>query len=664
MTALRFVFGLHVHQPVGNFDHVFEEHAREVYLPLLTRLAEREFLPLVLHISGPLLEWLDAHGDRYLDVVGRLVADGHVELLMSGMYEPVLASLPRADRLEQIQWMRYAVRARFGVDPTGLWLTERVWEPELASDLAAAGVRYTLVDDRHFLISGFRPEQLHTYYMTESSGDFVALFPIHERLRYLVPFRPVAELELYLKELHAAGRGLAVLADDGEKFGGWPGTREWVYEHGWLEQFLRAIERLRHDGVIELTTCQAALRAVPSGGIAYLPTASYREMEGWALPAEAARRLAELERDLGEERLAGPAGPFVRGGHWRNFLVKYPEANRAHKTMLALSALARLRGDPSDARRAIGRAQCNDAYWHGVFGGLYLPHLRGAIWQQLAVAEGGLRREESLAVEVLDFDGDGEPEVWVHSSRFSAVIAPHRGAGVEVYTLFAAGVNYADTLTRRVEAYHEPVAKRFAGESVAASGAATGEEAAGAPSIHDLERGRVATGALPTDAESRALFLERVLPAAMEQRVYESGQYETVLRWSDTRFTFAVEKSGGFAEIVCVAQGLEKKFRFDGYGRVTVSYRWGGGGALAGDRFATELSLAHACTIVASPSAERWTYPIETVAQSERGIERTRQGDSITILWDVGTAGEVFRQGGVTVTLQPGTGALSSVSGQ
>jgi len=672
VTALRFIFGLHVHQPVGNFDHVFEEHAREVYLPLLTRLAERECLPLVLHISGPLLEWLDAHGDRYLDLVGRLVADGQVELLMSGVYEPVLASLPRSDRVEQIQWMRDAIRARFGVDPTGLWLTERVWEPELASDLAAAGVRYSLVDDRHFLITGFRPEQLHTYYMTESSGDYVALFPIHERLRYLVPFRPVAELELYLQELHRAGRALAVLADDGEKFGGWPGTRAWVYEHGWLEQFLHVIERLRHDGVIELTTCQAALRAVPSGGIAYLPTASYREMEGWALPADAGRRLAELERDLGEERLAGPAGSFVRGGHWRNFLVKYPEANRAHKMMLALSTLARERGDPPDARRAIARAQCNDAYWHGVFGGLYLPHLRGAIWQQLAVAEGSLRREESLAVEVLDFDGDGEPEVWVHSSRFSAVIAPHRGAGVEVYTLFADEVNYADTLTRRIEAYHEPVAKRVNDESAAASGVAAGgvaaggvaagEGAAGAPSIHDLERGRVATGALPIDAESRALFLERVLPAAMQQSAYESGRYEPVLRWSDAQFTFAVERSGAVAEIVCVAKGLEKRFRFDSHGRITVTYRWAGG-AQPRDRFATELSLAHACTIAASPAAERWTYPIETVAQSERGIERTRQGDSVTILWDIGAAGDAFRQGRVTITLQPGTSALSATSG-
>src|SRR6266699_3559882 len=115
MDPVRFVFGVHFHQPVGNFDHVFEEHLRDVY-------------------------------------------------------RPVLASLTRADRLEQIGWMREAIRRRFGVEATGLWLTERVWEPDLAADLADAGVRYLLVDDRHFLVSGFERDRLHAPFLTESVG--------------------------------------------------------------------------------------------------------------------------------------------------------------------------------------------------------------------------------------------------------------------------------------------------------------------------------------------------------------------------------------------------------------------------------------------------------------------------------------------------------------
>ena len=63
----------------------------DVYRPLLERLTEREFLPAVLHLSGPLLEWLEAHEPGYLDQLGRLAADGRLELLLAGFYEPILA---------------------------------------------------------------------------------------------------------------------------------------------------------------------------------------------------------------------------------------------------------------------------------------------------------------------------------------------------------------------------------------------------------------------------------------------------------------------------------------------------------------------------------------------------------------------------------------------
>src|SRR5262245_25405479 len=154
-APLRFAFGVHIHQPVGNFDHVFEQHVADVYQPFLNRIAERQAFPISMHISGPLLEWLESRGTAYLDQVGRLVSEGKIELLLAGMYEPILVSLPRQDRIEQIQWMREALQRRFGVSAEGLWLTERVWEPELPQDLADAGVRFALVDDRHFLITGF-----------------------------------------------------------------------------------------------------------------------------------------------------------------------------------------------------------------------------------------------------------------------------------------------------------------------------------------------------------------------------------------------------------------------------------------------------------------------------------------------------------------------------
>ena len=631
MAPIRFVFGLHLHQPVGNFDHVFAQHVEDVYRPLLERLAGRGFLPVVLHLSGPLLEWLERHEPAYLDRLGTLAADGKIEMLLAGFYEPVLASLPRPDRIEQIRWMHEAVQRRFGVDARGLWLTERVWEPELAADLADAGVRYALVDDRHFLATGFETEQLHAPLWTESDGRRLALFPIDERLRYLIPFRPPEETAQYLRDLRGAGHRLAVLADDGEKFGGWPGTKEWVYGQGWLDRFIDIVGRLVESGEVVLSRLDDALAEVPSGGLAYLPTASYTEMESWALPPNAALRLERLRKDLGEARVAGPDGALVRGAHWRNFFVKYSESNRMHKKMQALSTLCRRKGNPVEARRAIGRAQCNDAYWHGVFGGLYLPHLRDAVWRELALAEGALRRGKGLAWEVLDFDGDGHQEIWVHSESFSAIVSPVRGAAVEEYTIFRSGINYANVLTRRREAYHDLALERAAAHA--------GQGEGGAASIHEIEEGIRLDARPPTDAEDRVLLLERILPSALGLEEYGWADYRSVHSWARTSFDFAVQRRRGALEIACAAgQGCErlaKLIRFGADGEMTVRYAWDPGASAPDDLFATELSLASLLAPETTPAAEPWRFTIETIAKSERGLDRTRQGESLTLRWPI-----------------------------
>jgi len=542
--------------------------------------------------------------------------------------------------------MREAIQRRFGVQATGLWLTERVWEPDLAAHLADAGVRYVVLDDRHFLVSGFERDQLHAPFFTESGGKRVALFPIDERLRYLIPFRPPAEIAAYLRELRSAGRPLAVFVDDGEKFGGWPGTKDWVYTRGWLAQFLDAVEAQVASGEVRLTTPGAALDTVRSGGLAYLPTASYREMEAWSLPPAAARRLAVLEHDLGEARLAGPDGALVRGAHWRNFLVKYPEANRMHKKMLALSALCRARGDPPSVRRAIGRAQCNDAYWHGVFGGLYLPHLRNAIWRNLALAEAELRRGEGLVVERLDFDGDGAEELWIHSGVFSAVVSPERGGVIEEYTVFEPGINYADVLTRRRESYHEIAPGHAGGDASPAVN--------GTPSIHELEQMVRLQRLPPVDGSNRALFVDRVLASDVTLEGYMGGAFASIACWSCSVFDATVEQSSQAVEVVLrpvsgAAAGLvEKRIRLDPTGELSARYRWDPTAFPPDAFFCPEVSLSREVELDLTPKTEVWKFPVATVSRSERGFEETVQGYSYTPRWPA-RAGEA----GLTVRVRP-----------
>jgi alpha-amylase len=368
-------------------------------------------------------------------------------------------------------------------------------------------------------------------------------------------------------------------------------------------------------------------------------------MEEWALPADAALRLKRLRQDMGEGRAAGPDGALVRGAHWRNFLVKYPESNRMHKKMQALSALCRRKGNPVAARRAIGRAQCNDAYWHGVFGGLYLPHLRDAVWRELAAAEAELRRGKGLAWEVLDFDVDGRQEIWVHSESFSALVSPERGAAIEEYTVFRLGINYANVLARRREAYHDLALERAAH---------AGHDGGGAASIHDIEEGIRLETRPPFDADDRVLLLERVLPGPLTLPQYAGGDYRPVQSWARAPFHYAIQRRRGALEIACATgEGhlrLAKLIRFDSGGEIAVRYAWDSGGWAPDDVFTTELSLAGSLDTVPDPAAETWTFAIETIAKSERGLDRTRQGESLTLRWPA-------RLGEATVVLRPAPSA-------
>ena len=597
---LLFVFGVHLHQPVGNFDYVFAQHVRDVYRPFLERAAAAQMGPLTVHVSGPLFDWLEQHDAPFLDFLGRQVTDHGLELLLAGYDEPILAALPRPDRQEQIGRMREYLLRRFGVTAAGLWLTERVWEPELAADLAEAQVQYVFVDDRHFLVTGFRRDELHQPWRTEDEGRGLGVLPIDEQLRYMVPFRPPAETATYLRRLHSHGHRLAVLADDGEKFGGWPGTKEWVYEKGWLDQFFHAVGELVNLGLVKVAGGAAAMQALPSGGLAYLPSASYREMATWALPARMQRVLAKLEHELGTEKLTDSYSPLVRGTHWRNFLVRYAEANRLHKTMLALSALCRARGDPPAARRAIGRAQCNDAYWHGVFGGLYLPILRNALWRQLAIAEGVLRRGEPLGYEVLDLDLDGFDEIWIHSAHFSALVSPRRGGAVEFLVHFASEANLGDTLTRRREAYH-----------------------------HDEQ---------PADHDTRAVLVDRMLPGNQSVDDLKSGHCRLLHSWARTPME-VVQVTPGASELCLELQGdgLRKSLSFTADGTLRATMTWDARRFEPGARFSTELSLIREVPLVLEPAGELKRYPINTVAKSERGLEETLQGIAHVALWPAET---------------------------
>lgn len=465
--------GLHSHQPVGNFDHVFEDAYQRSYLPFLQAISRHPLIRLSLHYSGVLLQWMESHHPESFDLLRELVERSQVELLGGGMEEPILVMLPERDRRGQIERMSEYLTEKFGVTPTGFWLAERVWEQGLVSELVEAGFRYVPVDDSHFRFAGLSRDNLSGHYITEDEGRTLAVFPMDEYLRYAIPFAPVEKSIDYLKEL-AEGEGTTVVtyADDGEKFGIWPGTHKLVYEEGWLERFFGAIEA--NADWLKLLTFSEALEETEPLGKVYLPDASYREMMEWVLPSKSLRDYEDLVDELKERGLHERAKYFLKGGFWRSFRAKYPESNEMYAKMMLVSekvdAIKNRNGTLEAAQTELFRGQCNCPYWHGVFGGLYLPHLRHAIYQALIraenVADGELLsgKKGRVRSEVRDYNFDGHPEVLLSSDVLNAYIVPHYGGHLCELDLRPKAINVTAGLSRREEAYHRRVLQH--GESV------------------------------------------------------------------------------------------------------------------------------------------------------------------------------------------------------
>jgi 4-alpha-glucanotransferase len=706
MGTVTLLLGIHNHQPEGNFEHVFAQGYEDCYRRLLEAIARHPAVRWTLHYSGPLIEWLERHHPDYFDQIADLTRRGQLEMMGGGFYEPMLSVLPERDAQGQLAMMAEFLEGRVGQRPRGMWLAERVWEPDLARVIASAGYRYTIVDDGHFLAAGMR-RPLRGYYVTDKAGLPLCLFPISMELRYALPFKPAQEcIDLLRRLADEAGEGDVVLTygDDGEKFGMWPGTRKWVWDEGWLEQFLSLLEK---SDCVRTATFSEVLQRDPPEGRVYLPTASYDEMGEWSLPAEAQARFHALSRQVGELGHRDDWGPFVRGGIWQGFMAKYPEANFMHKRMCFVServarARAQLgeRAEPELQRaqdaavRELYRGQCNCAYWHGLFGGLYLAKLRAAVHSHLIQAdvEAGkvLGVPQPITLERADLDADLSDEVILTGRRLGIIVSAARGGSLLAIDDRKRAFCVTDVLSRRPEAYHEKVRELSRGGHK--------DEGDSAPkSIHEIThlKDEGLADLLVYDPHQRLAFVDHFFPAdvapeqiwrcrARELGDFASSPYE-LLASAGGAGRLSLSREGH----VCapggeVAVTLQKEVQL-GDERLRVAYEISP--LPAGTLFATELSLALPCgphasgrcrvstprealeeavtatgatsevcrvelhdphsgmtiALILSPAATLVRFPLETVSQSESGIERTYQGTVLALLWAPPADGGRFR---------------------
>ncbi len=463
MNTVYLLLCFHNHQPVGNFDHVFEANYQKAYLPFLETYEQFTDIKISLHYSGPLWDWIADNHPEYIERLQALVKQGIIEQLAGGYYEPILSMIPEHDRQGQIKRMKNFLKSTFDVDARCFWLTERVWEQTMTSSLAAAGMRCTILDDSHFVNVGLCAEQLSGFYITEDQGNMITLFGTNEQMRYLIPYKEPEEIRNYLADLSERTPGrLVVYGDDGEKFGGWPGTYKRVYSEKWLANFF-AMLRENHDWIIPVTLEQALTTLKPLSKI-YIPDSSYRGMMEWALPEETGRKYQHVVDVLKQQIIWNEASVFIRGGFWRNFAYKYPEINQMYSRMLEVSKkLEALSDECSEvARTYLYKAQCNCPYWHGDFGGVYLNHLRFETYRNIIRAEqasesGKTSNNRDVIIEEKDFDFDGMDEISVRNQWYKLYIQPHSGGRIYEWDYLPANTNLLDTLSRRPETYHQAI---------------------------------------------------------------------------------------------------------------------------------------------------------------------------------------------------------------
>ncbi len=393
-----FIFVVHFHQPVGQLREVLDRLFENSYGPLMETLLRYE-PPIALHFSGPLLIYARDYYPDFLEMIKKAGDKGFLEFVGGTYSEAILPLIPAEDRVEQVRKYNDLFRRLVGdYALKGFWLPERFWDQMIPSIVSKFGYEYVFVDDQLLYLKGLKWSDSKYLWLTEDSGNAVKLFFIDTEVRYKLPWSPVPEVIQYVvKASELSERPYILWGSDAEKFGEW---RPWDVTGRWLEEFLN--EALAGEGFIMMRP-RDYVTVAEVKGLTYLPHGSYDKMMEWS------------------------------GGLIWNFLVKYSESNNMHKKLIYVRRKVANAESMSgfrleDARDHIHLAECNDAYWHGLFGGTYVHHIRSENYRHLIMAENQADRLlKGRGVRKLDFDFDGDDEVVIEGEQLNAYVKPSDG---------------------------------------------------------------------------------------------------------------------------------------------------------------------------------------------------------------------------------------------
>ena len=567
-NSIHFGLVLHNHQPVGNFPWVFQQVYDEAYLPMIEALERHPGVRLSLHYTGSLLDWMHEAQPAFLQRIAALVERGQVEMVSGGYYEPILPSIPDSDKVAQIHRLSERIMSDFGTQPTGMWTAERVWEPGLPRLLREAGIAWTILDDVHFKNVGLEDSDLYGYYATEDQSSVLKVFATSQAMRYTIPWKPPSETIETLRRLATPdGSRIVVMGDDGEKFGSWPDTQEYCWgsgdKSGWVEEFFTLLENNRDW--LHTTPPGEYARHYPALGRIYIPTSSYIEMTEWALPPKKSYLFDKLLRRLEDEH-RDDILHFMRGGFWRNFLVRYSETNNQHKKMLRVHNAVYKAGATQKAGIVdLWKGQANDTYWHGLFGGIYTAHMRSAIYHHHIKAENAadainMGSAPWQRFEFTDFDRDSQDELLIEGNRQNLYLDPQRGGTLFEWDMRRSAHNLLCVMTRREEGYHQ-VLRDFERERRAAAQQNASNESQQPVSPHnavkakepDLDR------YLVVDRYRRHSLIDHFFGAATTLEHFAGAQYEECGNFIEQPYAVSAEQDSDGITVSLRRDGMVKR---------------------------------------------------------------------------------------------------------
>jgi hypothetical protein len=280
--------------------------------------------------------------------------------------------------------------------------------------------------------------------------------------------------------------------------------------------------------------------------------------------------------------------------------VKYPEANNMHKKMYRVSGkieslkkdlAANKHSKLAEAEDLLFQGQCNCPYWHGVFGGLYLNHLRYATYNRLIQAETladklGVLPKDGL-IEISDFDDDGRPEILVETEQLNAYFSPRFGGNLFELDIKDRGFNLLDTMTRREEGYHYKLTEAKSGNATAGK------------TIHDRVEVKEAglEKYLIYDWHQRKSFVDHIMPFTNKLEDFKANTYHELGDFILEPFEFETSKG---------PTGLKAVFSRDGH----IYYPNG----------ASHLRITKSFVFPKNRRALEATYDLENLSGTESGF--------------------------------------------